>query len=626
MKPNRLFAMVALVTLVTTAMAEVKPLKATSTLKKVTLFRSQAMIVREVVVPNGTGELAVEVENLPPSVQPSSLFASSKDLKIRSVRYLTEIDPVKLPKDEIQKHELAIKEVSVAQQILRTKQRLLAAKKAYLDRIEAQYVTKLGTTTTTVDKAAKTTGFDFETIAKMTEFVFKQREELTEKELALDAEARALDKKTKDNQTALNALRHGNPAGILQQRIQSAKMRRKAIVYIAKKGAGKASLSLSYLVNSAGWSPAYNMRMTNKADTLNLEYLAHVRQTTGEDWSGVKLVLSTATPNMNAEIPILAPMWIHLTASERKKAKANRSLDYNPLAANKLAQMGSLSKFQKKATNNNYFQGNFALNEHAWNRQQLEFKNGKEAIRRWNEGVRKLVQQMAVEYVIPDSVTLASRNDNQMVQIFSETIACSLFYEAVPLLANYVSRGVEAKNTINQPLLAGQYSAFLDGQYVGSGNVPVTATGQTLILGFGIDPQLRCRRELSDKLGDKSWGSRTETYKYKLVIDNYKSKPVKIRLMDRIPVTKDKGLKITLIDGLLKLSEDADFRALDYPKGVLRWDIELPASTSGSKATTFDYSFDMTFDSDMQVSGLGTEIKAQLRNDLMEMESRRKRK
>ena len=45
---------------------------------------------------------------------------------------------------------------------------------------------------------------------------------------------------------------------------------------------------------------------------MGLEYYALVQQTSGEDWNGVKLTLSTAMPTMTAEAPILTPLWVSL--------------------------------------------------------------------------------------------------------------------------------------------------------------------------------------------------------------------------------------------------------------------------------------------------------------------------
>ncbi len=210
-----------------------------------------------------------------------------------------------------------------------------------------------------------------------------------------------------------------------------------------------------------------------------------------------------------------------------------------------------------------------------------------------------------------------------MVQILSSAIKSNLYYEAVPLFSSYVSRGIKAKNTLNQPLLPGKYSAFIDGQYVGAGNLPLTVTGQNLFLGFGIDPQLKCQRELLNKTIDSSWGNKHETYSYGFTLENFKSKDVAIRLLDRIPITKDNELKIVLKDGKNKLSTNKEYLDFDFPNGILRWDIKLPASTSGSNATKFKYSFDISFDSDMQLSTQGKKIKHLLENDLMKLRKRR---
>ena len=607
--------------------AEVKKLPAKSQISRVTLYRSQALITRDISVPDKTGELALLIEKLPPSIVPGSLFASSKDLKVRSVRYLTELIPQKLPTDKITQLETKINEANIAKEVIATKLKLLETKKGYLESIKHKYISKLGPSKTALtEEKIEISGFDFNSISQMTKFIFKQEELITAERLKLADESRKIDASIKKNQQELKALRHGNPELAQQQNeVVDKNIIHKAIVYVAKLKPGKSTLSLNYLVNNAGWNPAYNMRITGKGNKLNLEYLAHVRQLSKEDWNGVTLTLSTATPNMNAEIPILAPMWVMLTKSSPQRHSIRSNSKFNWLAKNVQVQQGNIIKYRQNNSQST-MDYNVVLNSGAWNRQKLEFSNDKKVLLRWKEGVRKIEQQMAVEYKIPDTVTLASRDDNQMVQILSDSLSCSLYYEAVPLLAGYVSRGIESKNTINQPLLAGKYSAFIDGQYVGAGVVPVTATGQTLTLGFGIDPQLRCRRELADKLADKSWGSRTETYKYSLILDNYKSTPVKIRLLDRIPVTKNKELEITLKTEKDKLSKDADYREFDLPKGILRWDIMLPASSSGSNATKLDYSFDMEFDSDMQISGFGNQMKEKLRYELIELKKRRQRK
>ena len=608
------------------ATAQVKQLTGKSKISHVTLYRSQAMVSREVKVNNETGELAILIDNLPSSIDPGSLFATSDDMKIRSVRYLTEYITDKRQKGKISELEKKIEEIEVLKKKIQPERTLIASKKKFLEQLEAKYISQLGPSTTPLtDKEIKVSGFDFKTIEQMTEFIFKRQQEITTKALVLDDKARKLDNDIRDVKEQLNALFHDSPEAINQnvQTDQQVKVLRKAMVYAAKKNAKHAKLTLNYLVNNAGWNPTYNMGISENTDSLRIEYLAHVKQLTGEDWNGVTLKLSTATPNMNAEIPILAPMWTRLVPSGNRSSTS--SANDNLIMKNWLSQNALNGRFQQKAQAN-YDDYNISVNKSAIGNQLLDFTNRKEILKQWYEGLRKMDQQIAVEYKIPDTITLASRKDNQMVQILSTSIPCNLYYEAVPLLANYVSRGIEAKNTLNQPLLAGKYSAFINEQYVGAGNLPLTVTGQTLSIGFGVDPQLKCRRELVDKIGDKSWGNRIETYTYAFTVENFKSNSVNIILLDRIPVTKDKGLKITLKKGEKELSKDKDYRKFDYPKGILRWEIKLPASSSGSNATTLNYSFDMKFDSDMQISTQGKQIQQELKKDLRKLKRRRFKK
>ncbi|RZI75491.1 MAG: mucoidy inhibitor MuiA family protein, partial [Variovorax sp.] len=57
-----------------------------------------------------------------------------------------------------------------------------------------------------------------------------------------------------------------------------------------------ADVRLSYQVAGPGWTPAYRAMLDTGTRRLRLERQALVAQSTGEDWRGVKLVLSTGQP------------------------------------------------------------------------------------------------------------------------------------------------------------------------------------------------------------------------------------------------------------------------------------------------------------------------------------------
>ncbi|RZJ85123.1 MAG: mucoidy inhibitor MuiA family protein, partial [Massilia sp.] len=82
---------------------------------------------------------------------------------------------------------------------------------------------------------------------------------------------------------------------------------RSMTVAVAVRQPGK--ILLTYQVNRAGWKPVYRASLDANASTVELERMAAISQKTGEDWSRVKLRLSTGQPNLSAQAPDPLP-WL----------------------------------------------------------------------------------------------------------------------------------------------------------------------------------------------------------------------------------------------------------------------------------------------------------------------------
>ncbi|MET0540377.1 MAG: DUF4139 domain-containing protein [Variovorax sp.] len=67
-------------------------------------------------------------------------------------------------------------------------------------------------------------------------------------------------------------------------------------VTVTLAAARDADVALSYQVPGPGWTPAYRAQLDTATRKLRLERQALVAQATGEDWRGVKLMLSTGQP------------------------------------------------------------------------------------------------------------------------------------------------------------------------------------------------------------------------------------------------------------------------------------------------------------------------------------------
>lgn len=69
-------------------------------------------------------------------------------------------------------------------------------------------------------------------------------------------------------------------------------------------------LAVSYYVPGARWVPAWQVRLDRAGRAASIEMRAHVAQRTGEDWTGVRLTVSTADPVRFTALPTLRSIRI----------------------------------------------------------------------------------------------------------------------------------------------------------------------------------------------------------------------------------------------------------------------------------------------------------------------------
>lgn len=86
-------------------------------------------------------------------------------------------------------------------------------------------------------------------------------------------------------------------------------LRKSALVTLDGRAEAGSTLYFEYLVPGACWSPAYTVWLED-GDKARIAMRALVAQRTGEDWKGVKLVLSTADPDRWTELPELAKLRV----------------------------------------------------------------------------------------------------------------------------------------------------------------------------------------------------------------------------------------------------------------------------------------------------------------------------
>lgn len=556
-----------------------------SKIERVTLYRGTAMVTRMVTVPAGEGEMALVVGDLPPAINPQSLNAAGNDaVSVRSVRFRTRAVKTE-PNAELAELQAQFKNLSREMQKLQAMSTTLAERKKYLDSLE-------GFTAPTAKGNLAEAKLDPKALIEVSEYIFEKRQAITTETLDLSNQQQDLHEEIQLVQRKINELA-----------ADGSKTLREAVIFAQKSKAGATKIALSYLVSNAGWAPSYKAILNN--EKIDLAYVARVSQTSGEDWSGVTLTLSTASPQMNAEIPLLVPMWVQLTPEHAGNKQAGlpqdgRQMDIadNGWGYIQSRQNAQLQTWQGNGISPDNRVINWELNSLANARNRYELNLDLADIVRVQEQARSAEAALAVTYEIDSPMSLESRNDVQLVEIAAKTLDADSYYQACPLLGGFVFRGADVVNTTGIPLLAGTYDAYIGNEFVGRGSLPLVAKGQPLSLGFGVDTQLRCSRELKDKTDKTFLGSRVQTFEYVLRVESFKAEPVTVRLVDRMPTTQDDDMDIKFKDSSQELATTGDSAQRDREQGLLTWDVTVPAGSIGDKAKTVTYEFEMKFASD----------------------------
>jgi hypothetical protein len=567
----------------------------------VTLYRGQAQVTRTVPIEGGAGRLEVVVSKLPEQIVPNSLFAEGGDgVEIRAVRFRTRAVGEE-PREEVRK--LGDEIVATQQELdLTTKRQALLVKRT-------EYLAKLEGFVAPTAQSDLTKGvLDAEALERLTTFSFTQLETIAKEEVELAQQARTLNERLE----LLNRQRNEITAGASQTV-------REAVLFIQKQAETPVEIRLSYLVNQCGWSPSYVMRSAADRKEVQVEYSALIQQLSGEDWNDVELTLSTASPTLSAAGPGLAPLHVMLATGEQVAAlqAANGPASGEPnlqlpiLNASKSQVQGRISGLRTQRFEYSQAIGNadnfadvnrysWSLNDVAGSYQLLELGCSMNVLQgeSFNDG-----NGPSLSYSLGNGVSLASRTDQQMVRIMQTSVASQFYHTAAPVLTPHVYREAELKNTSEHDLLAGSMTAYLDGRFVGQGELPTVARGERFVVGFGADPQLRARRELVNRTESTQGGNRETRFEYRLVVENFGNEPTPVRIVDRLPHAEE-GADIRDTRGKTsdQLSEDSRYLREERPMGILRWDIEVAADAAGETARLLTYDYGVEYDRKFVVS------------------------
>ncbi len=546
-------------------------------ISRVTVYRGQALVTRTISIDLPPGPSELIAGGLPAMIVPESIYAkTSGNTKVLSVRY-RERAVMEDTRKEVKQLDSQIEDV-------KHKLKYATEEHALNDQQWKMYENLKDFTV-----AAEKTDLDkgvlvYEPVQNLTDLIEKKGKDYLVRRLELEDKISESQKELELLERKRNELVAGR-----------SRTEREAILFINRTDDKKVNIELSYLVNGANWQQQYNLRANPSESNVLIEYNAVINQTSGEDWNGVTLWLSTAEPTMVAAAPILEPMLVGLSSP----AQTQQTLNAPMVQTDQIRQFQSSRKSYIKQG----IAANVELNELAIRNQALFFNVGQREAQEFQQKIAEIsrTEGVSVTYQLPGKLTLPSRSDQQLVSIASITAKADFTLVATPLLTDYVYLQADLLNESDIVLLPGSASMFRNGEFVGRGQLPQVTIGQTFTAGFGIDSQVRVVRELEDKKTRIQGGNRIDTYDYRIAVSSYKNTPVELQLLDRLPYTEDASIKIELEKAEPQLSQNSEYLRTTRKKGILGWDLKLEPNTAEGSATVVKYSFTMEYDRNMQI-------------------------
>lgn len=293
-----------------------------------------------------------------------------------------------------------------------------------------------------------------------------------------------------------------------------------------------AELALTYLVGGASWTPEYEARALETESAVEFSTWATIHQGTGEDWSQVELVLSTAVPSQNATPPELKVLQLSAWEKGPEKKVLVRREEYVEHAQ---VSTGSLA---------GGLGGQVVARE----------------------------QGLSVQLAVPDKSKVPG--DGAPVRLFVGKSRMKAAFEVrtAPRAMPVAFRVAELNNQGSWPLLPGRVDAFRSTGLVGRYSIDRVPQGGAFTLTFGIEDAVRVKRNIVDELKRDTGlfnGNKRFTYVYSFDVANYGKQPLTVTLAEQLPVSELSDVAVSVGE------KTSPGYKLDAKDGIAKWAVTL---------------------------------------------------
>ena len=326
-------------------------------------------------------------------------------------------------------------------------------------------------------------------------------------------------------------------------------------VVIDAPSTGTRDFMIHYVTGRAGWTPQYDLRVSDIDSPLELYYKASIMQATGEEWADANLVLSTADPNQQTIKPNVEPRRVGFYSP--RMARGRMEMDAGAAMKNQAADM-------------------------SFPAEESEALVDELIVEMPAPPVQTRSNTTTTEFEITEPYTIQSDVDPTLVDIARHELTPEYEYYAAPALSEkaFLTARLTGWESLN--LLSGRSSLFFNGTFIGQSYLDMDNVSDTLEFSLGVDQGIVIERKRQDEFTKKQFlGNRkTDIYGFEIEVRNNKPVPVSIVIEDQIPVSSNNQIEV-------ELQEDGG-ATVEEETGVLKWvEVIEPAST---RTLNFRYS------------------------------------
>lgn len=512
-----------------------------SNIKEVTLLPRTALVKRktEVEVNKGVNELLLEVEsfNLDKGSVQAKVYGKGKVYGVQFEKVHVE----KFPQEKVKKLQDKIDELQKERDSLINQKHILNKQWRFLDSL-------VDFSSTQIPKELKTSMLQIKQVNEIYRFIGKKYNHISSEKENLNKKIDKINRKIDTLERKLDAIK--SPSQEVKKGIQ--------IIFNSNKDQ-KVEIEASYLVRNCGWRPLYKVNVPLELENLNLTMFSKIRQKTGEDWKNVNLTVSNVVPLKGVRLPELESWYVDIREEVRQ-----RKVDFG-----KQAMEARVKPKRKK--------------------QPAKYAQAKR---------KKL--PISFEYELPQEVTIESKDKTTLLPLFTKNLKGEFFHRAIPKLNPLTFLVSRVKP--DRELLGGRLNVYFGGRFVGETNIERKKAGEDFYLNLGADRGVKVNKEkIKDKKEESFFGQierKTVVRKlaYKITAENLKDKPIKLKILDNIPVSQTDKIEVKNV----KMEPEPDKKDYEDREGVNLWKLKL----SPGEEKEINIKFTITYPKDEHIPGL----------------------